>query len=154
MRPLALMIGLIGAAILPYQCGAQILDDFFSEYFERSVTIAPSAGNAKDANAAIHTIDPWPPYVGDTRIPRDGRAAVNSIERMYRNPVTGVVSSGSGATGSSWAIQSQQSGGALAGLGAGLGTGSGSDTGGAGTPPPPGAGLPTPMLAPSISSGQ
>jgi hypothetical protein len=148
MRPLALMIGLIGAAILPYQCGAQILDDFFSEYFERSVTIAPSAGNAKDANAAIHTIDPWPPYVGNTRIPGDGRGAVNSIERMYGNPVTGIVRSGSGA----WAIQSQQSGGA--GGGAGLGTGSGSDTGGAGATPPPGAGLPTPMLAPSISSGQ
>lgn len=129
MRPLALMIGLIGAAILPYQCGAQIFDDFFSEYFERSVTIAPSAGNAKDANAAIHTIDPWPPYVGYTRIPGDGRRAVNSMERMYRNPITGIATSSS--LPSTWTIQQQQ--GLGGGSGAGSGTG-GYDTGGGGCP--------------------
>lgn len=149
MRPLALMIGLIGAAILPYECGAQIFDDFFSDYGQRTITIAPGAGNAKDANAAIHTIDPWPPYVGDTRIPRDGRGAVTSIERMYRNPVTGIVTSGSGGTVSSWTIQTQQSGGA--GAGAGLGLGSGSDTGGAGATP--GSGSAIPMSAPPIPSG-
>ena len=149
MRPLALMIGLIGSAILPYECGAQIFDDFFSDYAQRTITIAPGAGNAKDANAAIHTIDPWPPYVGDTRIPRDGRGAVNSIERMYRNPVTGIVTSGTGSNGSSWTIQQQQSGGA--GGGGGLGTGSGSDTGGGVATP--GTGAVMPMPAPPIAGG-
>jgi hypothetical protein len=86
MRPLALMIGLIGVVSLPYQCSAQIWDDPFSQYVERSITIAPGAGNAKDANAAIHTIDPWPPYVGHTRIPTSGRRAVGAVEQMYRKP--------------------------------------------------------------------
>jgi hypothetical protein len=138
------MIGLIGAVILPYECGAQILDDFFSEYFERSVTIAPSAGNAKDANAAIHTIDPWPPYVGNTRIPGDGRRAVNSMERMYRipSPYSAQPPGQAGATGATPGVLG-------GGTGAGFGAGSGSDLG-AGTPPP-GAGLPMP--APPVSSG-
>src|SRR5208282_5328550 len=85
MRPLALMIGLLGVASLSCECGAQILDNPFAEYFERGLTISPDGGNAKDTNAAIHTIDPWPPYVGNTRISQDGRAAVNAVERMYKN---------------------------------------------------------------------
>ncbi len=86
MRASSLVIGLFGAITLSNACGAQILDDLFSQYFERGITITPGAGNAKDANAAIHTIDPWPPYAGYTRIPGDGRRAVNSIEQMYRVP--------------------------------------------------------------------
>ena len=83
MKPLALMIGLLGAAMLSSVCDAQILDNPFAEYFERGLTISPDGGNAKDTNDAIHTIDPWPPYVGNTRISQDGRAAVNAVERMY-----------------------------------------------------------------------
>ncbi len=86
MRPLTLAIGLAGAISLTSVCGAQIFDDPFSQYVERGITITPGAGNAKDANAAIHTIDPWPPYAGYTRIPGDGRAAVNSIGRLYAYP--------------------------------------------------------------------
>lgn len=63
-----------------------MFDDPFSQYFERGVTITPGAGNAKDANAAIHTIDPWPPYAGYTRIPGNGRESVGAVERMYRQP--------------------------------------------------------------------
>ena len=99
MRPLALMIGLLGVAMLPLQCGAQIWDNPFAEYFERGVTVTPEGGNAKDANAAIHTINPWPPYVGNTRITQDGRAAVNAVERMYQKcqifPLAQSISSGS-----------------------------------------------------------
>lgn len=124
MRPLTLMIGLLGAAMLPYQCGAQISDDPFAEYFQRGLTIAPEGGNAKDANAAIHTIDPWPPYASHTRIPDDGRRAVNGIERMYRIPnpfplAAGTVG-GAGTTGGG-------------GASVGAGTGSGSFGMGAGT---------------------
>jgi len=142
------MIGLIGAAILPYECGAQIFDDFFSEYFERSVTIAPGAGNAKDANAAIHTIDPWPPYVGNTRIPGDGRRAVSSMERMYRipNPFSAQQPGQAGATGGTPGLLGGGTGAGL-GTGAGYGAGSGSDLG-AGAPS--GTGVSTPMP----SSGQ
>ncbi len=86
MKPLSLAIGLVCAISLSNLCNAQILDDPFSQYVERDITITPGAGNAKDTNAAIHTIDPWPPYAGYTRIPREGQGAVNSIERMDRFP--------------------------------------------------------------------
>ena len=83
MKPLALIIGLLGVTTLPYECGAQGWDNPFAPYFERGLTISPDGGDANNANAAIHTIDPWPPYVGNTRIPTTGRAAVNAVERMY-----------------------------------------------------------------------
>src|SRR3984885_9404157 len=86
MRAASLVIGLFAAATLSSACHAQIFDDPFSQYFERGVTITPGAGNAKDANAAIHTIDPWPPYVGYTRIPGNGREGVDAVGRMYRQP--------------------------------------------------------------------
>ncbi len=86
MRAASLVIGLFAAATLSSVCHAQIFDDPFSQYFERGITITPGAGNAKDANAAIHTIDPWPPYVGYTRIPGNGRESVDAVGRMYRQP--------------------------------------------------------------------
>jgi hypothetical protein len=86
MRLLSLAIGLIGAVTLSNVCSGQVLDNPFSQYFERDITISPGAGNAKAANAAIHTIDPWPSYAGNTSIPGDGRSTVNSVEGMYRVP--------------------------------------------------------------------
>jgi hypothetical protein len=82
----SLAIGLLAAATLSSACHAQIFDDPFSQYFERGITITPGAGNARDANGAIQTIDPWPPYAGYTRIPGNGREAVGAVGRMYRNP--------------------------------------------------------------------
>ena len=102
MRATSLVIGLFAAATLSSACHAQIFDDPFSQYFERGITITPGAGNAKDTNAAIHTIDPWPPYAGYTRIPGNGRASVGAVERMYRQPspfATGA--SGAGIIGGS-----------------------------------------------------
>ena len=86
MNAASLAIGLLAAATLSSACRAQIFDDPFSQYFERGITITPGAGNARDANAAIHTIDPWPPYVGHTRIPGNGREAVGAVGQMYRIP--------------------------------------------------------------------
>lgn len=86
MRAASLVLGLFAAATLSSACHAQIFDDPFSQYFERGITITPGAGNAKDANAAIHTIDPWPPYAGYTRLPGNGRESVGAVERMYRQP--------------------------------------------------------------------
>jgi hypothetical protein len=102
MRAASLVIGLFAAATLSSACHAQIFDDPFSQYFERGVTITPGAGNAKDANAAIHTIDPWPPYAGYTRIPGNGRESVGAVERMYRlpSPYAGSAS-GAGVVGGS-----------------------------------------------------
>lgn len=86
MKPSTLTICLFATIMVSNTCRAQVLNDLFSQYFERGITITPGAGNAKDANAAIHTIDPWPAYAGYTHIPGEGRRAVNSIERMYRVP--------------------------------------------------------------------
>jgi hypothetical protein len=86
MKPLQLALGFLGAMCLSTVCRAQTLEDDFAQYLERGVTILPGAGNAKDANAAIHGSDPWPPYAGYTRIPGQGRRAVNSINRMYLYP--------------------------------------------------------------------
>jgi hypothetical protein len=83
MRPLALMLGLAGAAILPYECGAQVLDNPFSEYLQRDVRITPGGGDANDTNAAIHTIDPWPRYARHTRIPGNGRESAGAVSNMY-----------------------------------------------------------------------
>jgi hypothetical protein len=86
MKLSTLTICLFGTIMISNTCRAQVLNDLFSQYVERGITITPGAGNAKDANAAIHTIDPWPAYAGYTYIPGEGRRAVNSIERMYRVP--------------------------------------------------------------------
>ena len=117
MNAASLAIGLLAAATLSSACRAQIFDDPFSQYFERGITITPGAGNARDTNAAIQTIDPWPPYAGYTRIPGNGREAVGAVGRMYRNPSPFVGGRGGG--------------GASAGGGASTGLGSG-DTGAAG----------------------
>lgn len=98
MKTLTLMLGLVGAVILPYECSAQVLDNPFSEYIQRDVRISPFGGDANDANAAIHTIDPWPRYARHTRIPGYGEEAVGAVSRMYKNPspFSGGSSSGSG----------------------------------------------------------
>ena len=86
MRPLSIAIGLVSVAILPHLANAQAVYDPFSDYLQRSQKIDLGAGNANDTNEAIQTITPWPPYVGNPRIPMQGRQAVDSIERMYRVP--------------------------------------------------------------------
>jgi hypothetical protein len=86
MKVVTLIMGFCGAMVLADVCKAQIFDDPFSQYAARSITIWPGAGNAANANAAINTIDPWPPYAGYTRIPGDARHAVDSINRMYLYP--------------------------------------------------------------------
>jgi hypothetical protein len=118
MRPLALMLGLVGAAILPYECSAQVLDNPFSEYFQRDVRITPGGGDANDTNAAIHTIDPWPRYARHTRIPGNGRAAVGAVGQMYQNPHPYSQSgggSGSGSSGQSRTVNVGAGSGAAAG---------------------------------------
>ena len=122
MRPLALMLGLVGAAILPYECSAQIVDNPFSQYFQRDVRMTPDGGNANDTNAAIHTIDPWPRYARHTRIPGDGRQSVGAVEQMYKSP-----SPFSGSSGSSGGAQSS---GQTFNLNLGSGSSSSSGTGG------------------------
>jgi hypothetical protein len=57
-----------------------------SEYLQRSDTITLGAGNAKDVNAAIHVIDPWPRRVGNVRIRADGERMGGVVQRYKRGP--------------------------------------------------------------------
>lgn len=54
-------------------------------YYDRRDTIALSAGDAIAANAAEHTVDPWPPHSGDTNIPSSGQKMATAIERYRAN---------------------------------------------------------------------
>jgi hypothetical protein len=58
--------------------------DFFGMYFQRSDKILLSEGDAKEANAATHVIDPWPRYVGVRRIRSDGARMAGAAQR-YRD---------------------------------------------------------------------
>jgi hypothetical protein len=122
MKPLALMLGLVGAAILPYECSAQVLNNPFAEYFQRDIRMSPDGGNANDSNAAIHTIDPWPRYARHTRIPGNGQEAVGAVKRMYTNPDPFSSSSSSGSGQSPWQTFNLN-------LGSGSGTGTSSSSG-------------------------
>ena len=84
MRLLLVALGLIG--LLPTTASAQWVDDPFSDYLHRNQGVSTGAGNANDANEAIQTITPWPPYVGDRRIRLEGRQGVETIQRMYKVP--------------------------------------------------------------------
>lgn len=56
----------------------------FAQYFQRSDTITLGAGDAPEINARTHTIDPWPSYVGNRRIPGNGERMSGAVER-YRD---------------------------------------------------------------------
>lgn len=87
--------GLVGLLALT---GCQTNDDF-SNYLARKETVSLSAGNAKDANAAQHVIDPWPQYVGNTRIEGNGANSVKAIECYEgRSAASGGASNSGGGT--------------------------------------------------------
>jgi hypothetical protein len=83
------MTGFVALLIL-LACGdAWAADDPFwdemARYFQRIDTISVTSGDARDVNAVIHIIDPWPRYVRNRRIPANGERMVGAIGR-YRNP--------------------------------------------------------------------
>jgi hypothetical protein len=68
-----------------------------AQYFHRTDTVTLSAGNAKDVNAAVHVIDPWPRQVGNRRIPANGDRMVGAMQR-YQGKQTGRGQTPVGAT--------------------------------------------------------
>lgn len=62
-------------------CNGLAGNDEMDRYFQRSDTITLSAGDAKQRNAVTHTINPWPPYVGDRRIVTDARRTGSAVTR-------------------------------------------------------------------------
>jgi hypothetical protein len=60
-------------------------DDFFDEYRRRSDSITFGHGNAVAHNIAVQTVDPWPHYVGKSRIDIDGERLLVGVSRYKAN---------------------------------------------------------------------
>lgn len=56
-------------------------DDFMGYYSQRTEGITPGAGNAKEANSAIHAVDPWPANSRNRNIPTSGERMSRAIGR-------------------------------------------------------------------------
>ncbi len=86
---MARWIGLAALVVVVGANGARAQDypflDGLTRYAERIDTLSVTSGDAQDVNAAIQTIDPWPPYARDRRIPANGQRMVGAIER-FQNP--------------------------------------------------------------------
>src|SRR3954464_12938952 len=65
-------------------CNGLAGNDEMDRYFQRSDTITLSSGDAKQANAVTHTINPWPSYVRDRRIVAEAARARAPIARLRR----------------------------------------------------------------------
>jgi hypothetical protein len=57
----------------------------FDEYRRRSDTITFGHGNAVAHNIAVQTVDPWPHYVGKSRIDIDGERLLVGVTRYKAN---------------------------------------------------------------------
>ena len=72
------------------------------EYLARRDSITPGVGNAAAHNRAVHTINPWPRYVGNDRINVDGRRIQLGMRRYQANksiPPRGVSTSSTYSNG-------------------------------------------------------
>ena len=72
------------AAHVTAACCLALPHDPMEDYFQRRDGVTFGAGNAKSSNSVQHIIDPWPPYVANTRIPGNGQRMQGAIER-YRD---------------------------------------------------------------------
>jgi hypothetical protein len=55
------------------------------QYLARRDSITDGVGNSVASNIAIHTIDPWPPYVANDRINVDGHRIQLGFKRYQAN---------------------------------------------------------------------
>jgi len=60
-------------------------EGFLDQYFLRSDSITPDAGDAQAVNTAIQVIDPWPRRSANRRIPANGARMTGAIQQ-YRSP--------------------------------------------------------------------
>jgi hypothetical protein len=65
--------------------GAVAGEGFWDQYFIRSDSITPDAGDAKEVNAATHIIDPWPRYSRHRHIRTDAARLTGAIQRYRAN---------------------------------------------------------------------
>ena len=78
-------IMMIGGCIGVARAGDYPFLDELTRYAERIDTLSVTSGDAKDVNAAIQTIDPWPPNSRNRNIPANGQRMVGAVNR-YQNP--------------------------------------------------------------------
>jgi hypothetical protein len=64
--------------------GCMHAEDPVTQYVQRKDKVALGAGNAGNANLAIHTIDPWPRASANRQIPANGQRMSGAHER-YRD---------------------------------------------------------------------
>lgn len=64
-----------------------------ADYLNHRDGLTLAAGDDVQKNQAVHTIDPWPPRVGDTRISSDGKRTDEVVKR-YETPPAPVEASG------------------------------------------------------------
>jgi hypothetical protein len=111
----------------------------FAMYFQRSDSITLWEGDAKAVNSATHVIDPWPPYVGNRRIPVNGDRLSRAVERYrqgsYRQPAPPIApyvgtGGGGGGFGGGGLGGGGLGGGGLGGGGGGAPSGGGAGGGG------------------------
>jgi len=62
-------------------------DDPFEYYHARRDSVTFGAGNAVAHNIAVQTIDPWPPYVHNSRINVNGERLLIAGRRYEANKV-------------------------------------------------------------------
>ena len=111
-------------------CNGLAGNDEMDRYFQRSDSITLSAGDAKQANAVTHTINPWPSYVGDRRIVVGAAKTGGAIAR-YRSgtqprdplPAIGIGGAPLGIAGATAANVDAGGGVILGGTGVSVGVG-------------------------------
>ena len=111
-------------------CNGLAGNDEMDRYFQRSDSITLSAGDAKQANAVTHTINPWPSNVGDRRIVAQAAKTGGAIVR-YRTgtqprdplPLIGIQGTPMGLAGATAATVDAGGGVILGGTGASVGVG-------------------------------
>jgi hypothetical protein len=77
-------------------------------YFDRRETVAIGAADAVASNAAVQTIDPWPPYVSNQNISMNGERAELAIARYRANRSISPSGSGTSSAGYQQQQQTQQ----------------------------------------------
>jgi hypothetical protein len=78
------------------------------DYMKHSDTVSLNAGETQAWNKVVHTTDPWPPYVMDTRISGDGRRTAAVIQRYSTGSQEADLAQASAATPGSGADKPAQ----------------------------------------------
>ncbi|MGP0040668.1 MAG: hypothetical protein ACLPJW_08235 [Rhodomicrobium sp.] len=76
----ALILLAVLTGSVPARAG-EIWDELMGYYSQRAEGVTLRAGDAKEANSAIHAADPWPPYAGNRKIPASGERMSRAIRR-------------------------------------------------------------------------